>query len=127
VFLANLGPISAFTARATFARSFFEAGGVEAAANDGFSGPAAAADAWRTSGAEAACLCSSDEIYALHAADTARALKAAGCARIFLAGRPGEHEAELREAGVDDFIFVGSDVLSSLQSFYEEEPEKKLD
>jgi methylmalonyl-CoA mutase len=127
VFLANLGPVSAFTARATFARSFFEAGGVEAAANDGFSDPAAAAEAFRASGAEAACLCSSDEIYALHAADTARALKQAGCARVILAGRPGERESELRQAGVDNFIFVGSDILSNLQIFYEEEPEKKPD
>jgi methylmalonyl-CoA mutase len=70
---------------------------------------------------EAACLCSSDEIYALHAADTAKALKAAGCRRVFLAGRPGEGEAELRRAGVDDFIFAGSDVLSILESFYKEE------
>ena len=37
VFLANLGPIAAFTARATFAKNFFEAGGIEAITNDGFS------------------------------------------------------------------------------------------
>src|SRR5262249_22483843 len=36
VFLANLGPLSAFIARATFARNFFEAGGIEALTNDGF-------------------------------------------------------------------------------------------
>ncbi|HEX8165273.1 MAG TPA: methylmalonyl-CoA mutase family protein [Beijerinckiaceae bacterium] len=121
VFLANLGPVSTFTARATFAKNFFEAGGIEAAANDGFSDPSEAAAAWRVSGADAACLCSSDEIYALHAADTAKALKAAGCARVLLAGRAGEREAALREAGVDEFIFAGGDVLSSLERFYEEE------
>ena len=32
IFLANLGPVAAFTARATFAKNFFEAGGVEAQA-----------------------------------------------------------------------------------------------
>ncbi|HEX8662514.1 MAG TPA: methylmalonyl-CoA mutase subunit beta [Beijerinckiaceae bacterium] len=122
VFLANLGPAAAFTARAAFAKSFFEAGGVEAVTNDGFADPQAAAAAWRASGAEASCLCSSDETYALHAAGTAKALKAAGCRRVLLAGRPGERETELHEAGVDDFIFAGGDVLSSLQSFYEEEP-----
>ena len=37
IFLANLGPIAAFTARATFAKNFFEAGGIEAITNDGFS------------------------------------------------------------------------------------------
>ncbi len=36
VFLANLGTPSDFTARATFAKNFFEAGGIEAVSNDGF-------------------------------------------------------------------------------------------
>ena len=36
IFLANLGPIAAFTARAMFAKNFFEAGGIEAVTNDGF-------------------------------------------------------------------------------------------
>ena len=36
IFMANLGPVSAFTARMTFARGLFEAGGIEAVANDGF-------------------------------------------------------------------------------------------
>jgi methylmalonyl-CoA mutase len=122
VFLANLGPISAFTARAAFAKNFFEAGGVEAVTNEGFADPAEAAAAWRASGAGAACLCSSDEIYALHAADTARALNAAGCRRLYLAGRPGEQEAALREAGVDVFVFAGSDVPAALADFYADLP-----
>src|SRR5580692_8570338 len=41
VFLANLGTAADFTARATFAKSFFEAGGVEAIDSEGFSDPAA--------------------------------------------------------------------------------------
>src|SRR5262249_22717615 len=36
VFLANLGRPSDFTARATFAKSLFEAGGIAAVTNDGF-------------------------------------------------------------------------------------------
>jgi methylmalonyl-CoA mutase len=36
VFLANLGTPAEFTTRATFARNFFEAGGIEALTNDGF-------------------------------------------------------------------------------------------
>ena len=34
VFLANLGTLADFTARATFAKNFFEAGGIEAVANE---------------------------------------------------------------------------------------------
>jgi methylmalonyl-CoA mutase len=36
VFLANLGTVAEFTAPATFAKTLFEAGGIEAASNDGF-------------------------------------------------------------------------------------------
>ncbi len=37
VFLANLGTPADFTARATFAKSFFETGGIEALDSGGFS------------------------------------------------------------------------------------------
>jgi methylmalonyl-CoA mutase len=114
VFLANLGPIAAFNGRATFAKSLFEAGGVETLGNDGFAGPAAAAAAFKASGAALACLCSSDEIYAASGEEAARALRAAG-ARVWLAGRLGEAEARLREAGVENFIFAGCDALAALQ------------
>ena len=42
VFLANLGTPAAFTARSTFALSFFHAGGFEVVDGDGFSDPQAA-------------------------------------------------------------------------------------
>ena len=121
VFLANLGSAAAFTARAGFARNLFEAGGIEAATNEGFADPAALAEAFRASGAQAACLCSSDAVYASYAADAARALKAAGCARLSLAGRPGEREAELRKAGIDEFVHAGIDVVSFLRTFYKDD------
>lgn len=114
VFLANLGPIAAFTARATFAKNYFEAGGIETIGNDGFPDLAELVKAYKASGAAAACLCSSDDQYAALAADAAKALKAAGAARLYLAGRPGELEAALNEAGVDRFVFVGSDLVASL-------------
>ena len=52
------------------------------------------------------------------AAEAAKALAAAG-ATVHLAGRPGEHEAALRQAGVKSFIFVGCDVLSTLQAAHD--------
>ena len=118
IFLANLGPIADHNARATFARSFFEAGGVEALGNDGFADSLALAEAFSASGASAAVICSSDAHYADAAAGSARALKAAGAQLVFLAGRPGEHEAPWREAGVDHFIFVGCDVLATLTALH---------
>jgi methylmalonyl-CoA mutase len=54
IFLANLGKLSDFTARATFARSFFEAGGIEVATNDGFANHDGMIAAFRRSGAKLA-------------------------------------------------------------------------
>jgi methylmalonyl-CoA mutase len=115
IFLANLGTAADFTARATFAKSFFETGGIEAIDTHGFTDPVALAAAFKASGAATACLCSSDKVYTEHAAAAARALQAAGAMHIYLAGRPGEQEAALRAAGVGDFIFAGGDALAMLQ------------
>ena len=115
IFLANLGTPADFTARATFAKSFFETGGIEAIDNQGFTDPGALAAAFKASGAATACLCSSDKVYAGHASTAAKALQAAGAKHIYLAGRPGEQDAALRAAGVGDFIFAGGDALTTLQ------------
>jgi methylmalonyl-CoA mutase len=115
IFLANLGPIAAFGARATFAKSLFEAGGVETLGNDGFADATQAAAAFKASGARLACLCSSDEIYSSASAEeTARALRAAG-ARLWMAARPSQREGPLREAGVEHFIYAGCDALEALR------------
>jgi len=115
VFLANLGTAADFTARATFAKSFFETGGIEAIDSEGFADPASLAAAFKASGAAVACLCSSDRVYAAQAAAAAQALQGAGARHIYLAGRPGELEPALRAAGIGDFIFTGGDALAALQ------------
>jgi methylmalonyl-CoA mutase len=119
VFLANLGSAADFTARATFAKSFFEAGGIEVVDDEGSSEPAALAITYKASGAHLACICSSDKIYAHQAVEAAKALRSGGARHIYLAGRAGEQEAALREAGVGDFIFAGCDALAVLQKAYE--------
>jgi methylmalonyl-CoA mutase len=118
IFLANLGTPPDFTARATFAKSFFETGGIEAVDTEGFTNPAALAAAFEASGARLACLCSSDKVYAGQAAAAAKALQGAGAKHIYLAGRPGEQEAALRTGGVNDFVFAGGEALGTLQEAY---------
>ena len=115
IFLANLGKPSDFTARATFAKNFFEAGGIEAVSNDGFGGRDEMIAALKTSGAKLACLCSSDEVYAVEATTAAHTLGGAG-ASVWLAGRPGALEAALKEAGVSGFVFAGCDALAALRT-----------
>jgi methylmalonyl-CoA mutase len=119
VFLANLGKLSDFTARTLFARNFFEAGGIEAVTNDGFASRDEMIATFKASSAKLACLCSSDKVYAAEAVDAATALKSAGAAHIYLAGRPGDLEAELKAAGVQDFIYVGGDVVATLRGAHD--------
>ncbi|MGY3453566.1 methylmalonyl-CoA mutase family protein [Bradyrhizobium sp. USDA 4353] len=118
VFLANLGTTADYTARATFARSFFEAGGIAAIDGQGGADPAGLAEAYRASGAAIVCLCSTDKVYADTAIPAAKALQAAGARHIYLAGRGGEQEAALREAGIGSFVFAGGDALKTLEHAY---------
>jgi methylmalonyl-CoA mutase len=122
VFLANLGTPADFTARATFAKSFFETGGIEAVDRPlpmGEVTTTALAAAFKASGAQLVCLCSSDAVYADQAAATVQAFHAAGARHIYLAGRPGKLETALRSAGVQDFIFAGGDALAVLNDVWQ--------
>ena len=119
VFLANLGTPSVFTARATFAKNFFEAGGIEAVTNDGFSSTEALVTAFKTSGARFACLCSSNDVYAKDAVAAATALAKAGAVHLYLAGRGGELESALKAAGVATFIYSGCDMLKTLRGAHD--------
>jgi methylmalonyl-CoA mutase len=117
VFLANLGTAAEFTARASFVKNFFEAGGIEAVAGEGDA--QALASAFSATGAALACLCSTDDRYDQEAAAVAQALQAAGAKHIYLAGRPGDRENALKSAGVQSFIYDGCDVLATLRHAYD--------
>ncbi len=114
IFLINIGPIAHHTGRATFAKNFFETGGIEALGNNGFSDPAVAVAAFKESGAKVAILCSSDKLYEELAVPFAQAFKAAGCEYLFLAGAPGDKKEAYQAAGIDNFIFMGGDVLGTV-------------
>jgi methylmalonyl-CoA mutase len=116
MFLANLGPLAAFSARAMFAKNFFAAGGFSALDNDGFDAPQDVAAAFKASGASLACLCSSDDIYAEGAVEATCALSAAGARGIYLVGPPGSQEEVLRTAGVSAFVYAGCDTLAVLKT-----------
>ncbi len=113
-FLANVGTGAGYIPRATFAGNLFGAGGVRAVGEGGYDDAAAAATAFAASGAPVAVICGTDDAYADHAADFAHALKAAGARWVFLAGRAGEREQEYRDAGIDEFVSMGVDVLATL-------------
>jgi methylmalonyl-CoA mutase len=117
IFLANLGTPAEFTARASFAKNLFEAGGIAAVGGEGDG--SALATAFESAATPLACLCSSDRIYEKDASASVEALKTAGALHIYLAGRPGEREAALRAAGVQSFIYEGCDVVATLTAAYD--------
>jgi methylmalonyl-CoA mutase len=116
VFLACLGRPADFNARASFAKSLFESGGIEAVEEkaDNF------AKRFKESGAKLACLCSSDKVYERGASDAAKTLIEAGASRIYLAGKPGAVHAALEKAGVSTFLHQGCDTLEVLTAAYDE-------
>ncbi len=119
IFLANLGSIAVFTARANFSKNFFEAGGIEAIFGPETDKNADIVDAFSNSGAKLACLCSSDRLYGEHGVQLAKQLRQAG-AKLYLAGRPGELEQLMRQSGIERFIYVGCDMYEILSDAFNE-------
>ncbi len=114
IFLASLGAIADHTARSSWVKNVLASGGIDVVPTEGYATPDAVIAAFKASGAKAAVVASSDAMYAAHAEVVARGLKAAGCAHVALAGRPGEREPALKAAGVDRFLFAGQDMIAAL-------------
>lgn len=114
VFLATIGSPAIFTPRVTFAQNFFGVAGVATVAGPVTDDPAAIAEAFRSSGASVACLCSSDPVYGELAVPVAQALLDAGATAVYVAGRPKAALAELAAIGVERTIHVGADVRATL-------------
>lgn len=111
-FLAALGPASVHTARVSFAKNLFEAGGIVAVSGSGSIDDVVSE--YLTTGSSIACICSDDATYADLAEATARSLTDAGAKRVYLAGKPGEARAALEAAGVDEFVFADCDALAAI-------------
>ncbi|WP_417693362.1 methylmalonyl-CoA mutase family protein [Roseibium sp.] len=115
VFLAPLGRLAGFSARATFAANAFAAGGLRTSEADEAPDLKALVEAYTSSGAKLACLIGPDALYKEQGEEVLRALRDAGCTYLYMAGRPGAAETELRAAGLDTALYAGCDLLSLLQ------------
>ena len=115
VFLACLGRAADFNARASFAKSLFESGGIEAVQANGNN----LAKRFKESGAKLACLCSSDKVYEREAETIAKALVQSGASRVYVAGKPA-NKAALEQAGISTFLHQGCDTLQILNAAYDE-------
>lgn len=115
VFLASLGTLAQFSARATWTANAFAAGGIRAAGPSVHASLEDLVAAFLESGASLACVVSSDEVYETEAEAAARALMEAGAEFVYLAGRPGGREEAYRAAGVGAFLYAGCDLLNLLE------------
>lgn len=120
IFLASVGPLPSVKPRADFSRAFFEVGGFEVLGSGTFENEDEAAQAVLASGVRIAAICSTDQAYPELIPKLAGAIKrSAPEITVLVAGRPAaDQEPVYREAGVDDFFFVGAncyDLLSALQ------------
>jgi methylmalonyl-CoA mutase len=110
-FLATLGPLAAYAARAGFARNLLHAGGIDTVE----AGPTQAVDdvvaAFREAGTPVAVLCATDALYAERAATVVAALRAGGARHVLLAGKT-------QVEGLDGHLYTGVDALAVLHGVY---------
>jgi Methylmalonyl-CoA mutase, N-terminal domain/subunit len=119
-FLANLGTIAQHTARATFAANLLASGGIDHVQGSGGTDHNELCEAFKASQSPVAVICGSDKLYAEHAEALAKNLQAAGAKWIVVAGRPGDNESALREAGVQDFVYLGCNALEALGNLWKQ-------
>lgn len=119
VFLLPVGKPAWRSARANFARNFFGCAGLVVQEHLGFDTPEEGADAALDAGADIVVICSSDKEYAEVApAACARLQDADEVPLVVVAGDPSKlPEDDLRAAGVNDFVHMGSPHLETLTTY----------
>ena len=119
IYLVSIGTEIDAGTRVAFARSLFESGGIETVAGAPTLDAESAAAAFLDSGIALAALCSSDALYAEKSLGFAHEIARAGARGIYMIGAPGDLEASLRAAGVDEFVDEDVDAIALLTRAYE--------
>ena len=118
VFLASMGTVAGYTARATFAANLFAAGGVDTVVAGPTDGVYDVLAAYRNAGSPAVvCLVGNDASYQQWGADLVAALRDVGATYVVLAGK---EPASGPASGADATIAMGVDALAFLRSIREE-------
>ena len=115
VFLMPLGNPVMRKARSQFSANFFGCGGYEIIDNDGFDNIQVAVQQAIESKADIVVICSSDEEYPVLAPEVFNKLK--DRAIIVVAGNPACVD-ELKSKGLEHFIHVKSNVITTLTEFH---------
>jgi len=118
VFLVTIGNLAMRKARAQFSSSFFGCAGFEVIDNNGFDSIEESVEAFRKANADIAVLCSSDDEYSQLAPELNNNLKDE--AIVVVAGYPKAIMEDLKQAGLQHFIHIKSNVLETLANFQKE-------
>ena len=118
VFLLTFGNIAMRKARSGFVSNFFAGAGYEIIDNDGFEFPEQGAKAAMKAEADIVVLCSADDEYlglTMKVSDFFNYEEKKPT--LLIAGFPKDDIKNLRDMGVDDFIYVKTNMLETLQQF----------
>ena len=119
VFMFTYGSLAMRKARATFATNFFGCAGYDIIDNAGFKTIEEGIKEALDSKAEVVVICSSDEEYVEIVPAIAKGLKDANDEiTLTVAGYPKEHIEAFKAAGVDDFIHVKTNLITSLNEYH---------
>lgn len=110
VFIATLGKLADFNARAGFAANRLGIAGLTVQTPQPHETLEDCVAAFKTSASPLAIICGTDAAYGDHAADLAKALKAAGAKAVWLAGKPDavsdagaiDHAIHMRSSALED-------------------------
>lgn len=117
IFLANMGSVKDYKARADFSRGFFETGGFEVIYPKGVDDNESVLEVIKTESPDGIVICSTDEKYVEIVPELATKIKKEFPeTKLILAGRPVDKVEEYKKAGIDEFIFLGADVYDVLTS-----------
>ncbi|HPS78183.1 MAG TPA: hypothetical protein PLS53_08515, partial [Thermoanaerobaculaceae bacterium] len=115
VFVAAVGTLAELAPRLDFTRGFFQVAGFAVKADETFPSASEATEAARTSGAPIVVVLSTDDRYPEVVPAVVPVLKAARPEVVLvLAGFPKEQVETFKQAGIDEFIHVRSDVHATL-------------
>ena len=116
VFFAKMGPVKQHKARADFSAGFFNVGAFEVISSEGFQNVDDAAKAALSSGSKVVVICSTDDTYPDIVPDLTRKIKEGNSEiMVVLAGLPKDYVDSFKEAGVDEFIHIRSNVSETLE------------
>ena len=117
-FMLPVGNPAMASARQIFSRNFFGVAGFDIIENARFTDINKAVEVARNASADVIVICSSDDEYKDIAPRIAALSKEMiKGVHIVVAGNPVDSIEELRQAGIDDFIHIRSDLMSSLEQY----------